>query len=156
MFCFPADWERYMWNTNFCCSAKLSSIHTDVNKISFETEKQKLGLWSHLATLGDNINIKTVGTCHSTDQSGTQKSRFMTEKVEQKNRNVSCRVINSVAFWKESQKLIQAIRIFLKMDLKMYVFLKNEPPERWHVPDTSYIPSSLIPKGRINSCLMNK
>ena len=35
---------------------------------------------------GGDIDIKMLGTCHSTDQNETQKSTFMTEKVDPKSR----------------------------------------------------------------------
>ena len=76
---------------------------------------------------GGIVVMKTpVGTCYSTDQNGTTKSRFVTEKVDRKSRNLSCRVVNSVDFQKESQRLNPKIRSFQEMDLKMYVFLKND------------------------------
>ena len=42
--------------------------------------------------------MKAMGTCHSTDQNGTRKSR-----------NVSCRVVNSVGILRKSEGLISEI-----------------------------------------------
>ena len=54
---------------------------------------------------GDNICVKMVGTCHSTEQNRTQESRVMTNKYTSKSGKISCRVANSTDFLKEIYKI---------------------------------------------------